>query len=412
LEHQAGHAADKDRGGRILVKIVADENMPGLEPLVRWAELRRLPGRTLTHADVEDADVLLVRSVTAVNSRLLADSAVGFVGSATIGTDHVDLGWLQSQKIAFAHAPGCNARAVAEYVLQAALRWSQQRQESLAGKRIGLVGLGNVGSEVAMLFSALGCDVVAIDPLRQRDGDEAAHAAWASEEEVLACDIVSLHVPLTKRGDDATWHMLDAAKLSSLSAQQLLMSTCRGAVIDNDALLLRLAQPDAPTVVLDVWETEPQVPSALFRQVLLGTPHIAGYSVQGKLSGSAMVVAALYRWLEQSKIGLPEAGKAAQVRDQDGRIMAPADLWPHGIESEEGLLALLVGRYDLGLDHDHLQASLSERNPAEAFDRLRKQYAGRNEMSGVAVAGAVNAAYRPLLSCLGVTYSDVTYAES
>lgn len=387
------------------MKIVADENMPGLEPLGHWAELRRLPGRTLSHTDVKDADVLLVRSVTAVNSRLLAGSAVGFVGSATIGTDHVDLGWLRSQKITFAHAPGCNARAVAEYVLQAGLRWSQQRQESLAGKRVGLVGLGNVGSEVAMLFSALGCDVVAIDPPRQRDGGGATHVVWASEEEVLACDIVSLHVPLTKQGGDATWHMLDAAKLATLSARQLLISTCRGAVIDNEALQLRLAQPDAPTVVLDVWEKEPQVSSDLFRQVLLGTPHIAGYSVQGKLSGSAMVVAALHRWLEQTQGGRSEVGRDFQAQSKEERIIAPTAQWPHGVESEEGLLALLVGRYDLRVDHDHLQASLSEQNPAEAFDRLRKQYAGRNEMSGVEVEGVVNAAYQPVLSCLGVKYT-------
>jgi erythronate-4-phosphate dehydrogenase len=388
-----------------LVKIVADENMPGLEPLNSWAELKRLPGRTLSHADVRDADALLVRSVTTVNSRLLMGSAVGFVGSATIGTDHIDLGWLQSQRIAFAHAPGCNARAVAEYVLQAALRWSQQRGESLADKRIGLVGLGNVGAEVAMLLSAMGCEVLAIDPPRQRNGEQALHAAWASEDEVLACDMVSLHVPLTQQGDDATRHMIGAAKLAGLSSRQLLMSTCRGAVIDNNALQQRLAQTDRPTVVLDVWETEPRVPSALFQQVLLGTPHIAGYSVQGKLSGSAMVVAALYRWLEQTKT-FSGGDSAAQIRAQGGRIIAPKALWPQAIESEGALLALLQGRYDLSLDHGHLQASLFERNPAEAFDRLRKQYAGRHELSGVEVVGAVSAAYRPVLSCLGVRYAE------
>lgn len=384
------------------MKIVADENMPGLEPLGSWAELTLLPGRTLSHADVVDADVLLVRSVTAVNSRLLADSAVRFVGSATIGTDHIDLDWLQSHGIAFAHAPGCNARAVAEYVLQAALSWSQQRQEPLAGKRIGLVGLGNVGSEVAMLFSALGCGVLAIDPPRQRCREEVNNTVWASEAEVLACDIVSVHVPLTRQGEDATWHMIDAAKLTGLSERQLLMSTCRGAVIDNDALLQRLAQPDAPVVVLDVWETEPCVPPALFGLVSLGTPHIAGYSVQGKLLGSAMVMTALHQWMEQRS----GASEVAQTHIQSDRITAPAAIWPHDIDSDEALLALLVGRYDLGVDHRHLQDSLAEQNPGDAFDRLRKQYAGRNELSGVAIAGAVSVAYRPVLNYLGVTFTE------
>lgn len=385
-----------------MVRIVADENMPGLEQLGSWAELKRLPGRTLSYTDLVDADVLLVRSVTAVNSSLLAGSAVGFVGSATIGTDHIDLDWLQSKGIAFAHAPGCNARAVAEYVLQAALRWSEQRQESLSGKRIGLVGLGNVGAEVATLFSALGCEVLAIDPLRQRCGAEANRAVWASQAEVLACDIVSLHVPLTRQGEDVTRHMIDAAKLTGLSARQLLISTCRGAVIDNDALLQRLAQPDAPVVMLDVWETEPRVPPALFGLVSLGTPHIAGYSVQGKLLGSAMVVTALHKWMAQAS----GASEAAQVQVQGGRITAPGVLWPYDIESDAALLALLAGRYDLGVDHRHLQDSLSEQNPAEAFDQLRKQYAGRNELSGVAIAGVVSGAYRPVLSYLGVTLAE------
>ncbi len=277
-----------------------------------------------------------------------------------------------------------------------------QRQEPLAGKRIGLVGLGNVGSEVAMLFGALGCGVLAIDPPRQHCREEVNNTVWASEAEVLACDIVSVHVPLTRQGEDATWHMIDAAKLTGLSARQLLMSTCRGAVIDNDALLQRLAQPDAPVVVLDVWETEPCVPPALFGLVSLGTPHIAGYSVQGKLLGSAMVMTALHQWMEQRS----GAGEVAQTHIQSDRITAPAAIWPHDIGSDEALLALLVGRYDLGVDHRHLQDSLAEQNPGDAFDRLRKQYAGRNELSGVAIAGAVSVAYRPVLNYLGVTFTE------
>lgn len=370
--------------------IVADENMPGLASLEGVAEVRRLPGRTMTSEMVRDADALLVRSVTRVDEALLAGSRVRFVGSATIGTDHVDMPWLSKQKISFAHAPGCNAQAVAEYVLQASLRWAVEAGKSLKALTIGVVGVGNVGSRVAALFGALGCTVVRCDPPRQDAADEVASVAWRSLNDALSCDVISLHVPLLEEGPYATRHMLNTDRLGALTSEQLLLNTCRGPVIDNHALISRLAYADAPTVVLDVWESEPVVPRALFEKVFVGTPHIAGYSTEGKLRGSKMVLDAFFGWL----------GLDVNVAEP----IAPPSTWPEQVTTQKELLALLAHRYSMLADHERLAASLSCTDPTREFDELRRQYPQRHELSGVTVSEQVDVAWQSLLSQLGVAW--------
>lgn len=384
---RAGH--ERERVRCISVKIVADENMPGLAPLEAIAELVRLPGRSMTAAQLRDADVLLVRSVTRVDEALLADTPVRFVGSATIGTDHVDQQALAAAGVRFAHAPGCNAMAVAEYVLQAALHWAQQGGRRLADCRVAVVGVGNVGTRVTALAGALGCHVLPCDPPRARAGEHLVWP-WVDIAEVLRADVITLHVPLVNAGDDVTRHLFSEAALSALRADQLLVNTCRGAVIDNRALQRRLASPDAPAVVLDVWEQEPQVPASLFSQVLLGTPHIAGYSVEGKLRGTAQVVAALFDWLGNT--GVPQP------------VVPPGLAWPGAVKDEAGLLDLLRSRYDLRQDHARLAAVLGGSEPATGFDQLRRDYPARHEMAGVSVSGAVAPAFEAVLSLLGVEY--------
>lgn len=369
------------------MKIVADENMPGLAPLESLGELVRVPGRQVTPAQLADADILLVRSVTRVDAALLAGSKVRFVGSATIGTDHVDLDALAQAGIRFAHAPGCNAMAVAEYVLQVALHWAVGRRQPLAGCRVAVVGVGNVGSRVAALLAALGCQVLPYDPPRQRAG-EVLPWPWADWSSVLQADVISLHVPLADAGEDATRHLLDAAALEQLDERQLLVNTCRGPVIDNVALEGRLVAPQPPAVVLDVWEQEPLVPASLLQRVLLGSPHVAGYSLEGKLRGSAQVLAALFDWL----------GTGARLPE----VQAPPGEWRADVLDEQGLLALLRSRYDVRDDLALLQQALCADAPAAAFDRLRRDYRVRHEMAGVEVSGRVADGLRELLSLLGV----------
>lgn len=366
--------------------IVADDNMPGLEAFEALGRVQRVNGRGLDAGKLVDADILLVRSVTRVDGALLDGTPVRFVGSATIGTDHVDRDWLRSKGIEFRHAPGCNAMAVAEYVLQACLRWCLARRREPAGLSLGLIGSGNVGGRVARLGEALGMRVLACDPPRVEAG-LAMPGAPVSLDQALAADIVSLHVPLSLEGPHATRHLLDESRLREFSKGQLLVNTCRGAVIDNQALQARLAD-DGPAVVLDVWEGEPRIRADLFRRVMAGTPHIAGHSREGKLRGTAMLYRDCRRWL----------GLEPTAPD----IRAPVASFPGGVASTTDLLELLVSRYNMLRDHRALAASLEETDPGAAFDRLRREYPVRHECAGLRVEGPVGEDWRSVLSCLGV----------
>lgn len=370
------------------MRIVADENMPGLSLLADHPavdELIRLDGRTLANVHLQQVDALLVRSVTRVNANLLAGTPVKFVGSATIGTDHIDLDFLAERDIHFAHAPGCNARAVAEYVLQAALLIAEHQQRPLAGRTAGLVGLGNVGRQVARALQALGMTVVACDPPLARENAQTC-VPLVSLDEALAADLISLHVPLNRKERDVTWHLLNAARLDALHPNQALINTCRGAVVDNGALLQRLLQPTSPTVVLDVWEREPNVSARLFREVLRGSPHIAGYSQQGKLAGTQMVCEALLDWANLAPLTEPQA-----AHDQ------PLDL-PCTREAE--LLSLLQQVWSLDRDHQLLADSLSGIDPGKAFDQLRKNYATRHELHTFDHHGQVSDQFVPVMDWL------------
>ncbi len=359
--------------------------MPGLQPFEALGEVLRVDGRTLTAAQLKGAEVLLVRSVTRVDADLLAGSGVRFVGSATIGTDHVDRPALERLGIAFAHAPGCNARAVAEYVLQALLLACRQQQRSLRDSRVGIVGLGNVGRRVADWLLALGVEVLACDPPLQRTGADTI-VPLVDLEQVLEADLITLHVPLTVAGEDRTRHLLDGGRLARLGRRRVLLSTCRGPVIDNAALLAQLASGDGPLTLLDVWEGEPCPDPRLLERVWRGSPHVAGYSVEGKLLGTAMLYQAWCRWQ-----GRPPAPFAL---DASGGALRAA------VNSEADLLALLQHAYRLDDDDQRLRAAVREPAPGAAFDALRKHYPPRHELHYWQHQGIVAAPFQALVERL------------
>lgn len=367
------------------MRIIADENMPGLAPFERLGTVLRVDGRRLTRDQLGDAEILLVRSVTRVDRALLHGSAVRFVGSATIGTDHVDRAALDELGIAFAHAPGCNARAVAEYVLQALLLACRERGLALRDRRVGLVGLGNVGARVASWLRALGVRVLACDPPLQRAG-VATVVPLVSLEQVLDADLLSLHVPLIASGADATRHLLNRERLARLRPEQVLISTCRGAVIDNAALRARLEQHDGPLTLLDVWEGEPCPDAALLERVWRGSPHVAGYSHEGKWLGTAMLYRAWCR--QQGREALPLAMEGS------GQTLDVA------VASEADLLTLLRRAYRLEEDDTRLRAAVRAAAPGAAFDALRKHYPLRHELHHWQHRGAVAAPFRALVSRL------------
>jgi len=372
--------------------IVADENMPLVEELFApLGEVVRKPGRQLGAADVREADVLLVRSVTPVTRELLEGSRVRFVGTATIGTDHIDLAALQALGITLASAPGCNARAVAEYVLTCLYLLADEQGWEPQARTVGVVGLGNVGRQVAGLIRAAGFQVEGCDPFLE-ESPVPGVALRTLDELIDGCDVLALHTPLTRTGPHPTFHLLNDERLQRLRTRQILLNAGRGEVIDNSALLARMGKGGAPTVVLDVWEGEPHVMPALLERVRLGSPHVAGYSQEGKWRGTAMVHEAYCRFA-----GITPAVSLSTLDLPKGPVLTcpRADTFSHFMAQLTGQLCEVVR------DDESLRASLVESDPALAFDRLRRDYPPRFEFASCTITGLIRPEWRATLSAQG-----------
>ena len=269
------------------MKIVADENIPFVkECFASIGEVQTLSGRKITPDGIADADILLVRSITPVNEKLLANSKVKFVATATIGFEHIDVDYLKNRGIGFASAPGSNANSVADYIVAALLSVAQKHKITLEGKLIGVVGVGNVGSNVAKKCAALGMRVKLNDPpLFRQTGD----TRYRPLNELFDCDFITLHTPLTREGQDKTYHLADEKFFASLKPGCVFINTCRGAVHDTAALKNAIRSKKLSAVILDVWENEPNIDCELLRLVDISTPHIAGYSLDGKIAGMIMI---------------------------------------------------------------------------------------------------------------------------
>lgn len=362
-----------------MLTIVVDENIPAAEACFgTLGTVLRKPGRTLSAEDVRDADVLVVRSITPVNEVLLAGSNVRFVGTATIGVDHVDQDYLRRQGIGFASAPGCNAQSVVDFVMSALLALETMRDFSLDGKSLGIIGLGNVGSRLRTVAQRLGLEVLACDPPLQAQG----MTGLVSPDEAWQADIVSLHVPYVREGDYPTVYLGDYQRLSRLVPNAVLINTARGAVVDNRALSNVLHERSDLAAVLDVWEGEPLVNRELASQVDIATPHVAGYSHDGKIRGTFMIYQALCEFLRQP----------VQLREQD--LIAPAldivlDFSSEHTDKPARAYDVVRRVYDIQEDDLGLRSSLQQERErrAEGFDALRKHYRVRREFATVQLRG-------------------------
>ena len=269
------------------MRIVADENIPFVaECFSSIGEVEVVPGREITPGVVSDADVLLVRSVTQVDSDLLAESGVSFVGSATIGFEHIDIDFLREHNVGFASAPGSNANSAAEYVIAALLSVAKKHKIQLEGMSLGIVGVGNVGSRVERKAKGLGMGVLLNDPPLQR---ETCDVKYLPLEELFECDFITLHTPLTFEGKDKTFHLVEEKFFKSLKAGCIFFNTSRGGVVDSSALKAAINSGKIESAVLDVWEDEPNIDTELLEMVDISTPHIAGYSLDGKVAGMIMI---------------------------------------------------------------------------------------------------------------------------
>ncbi|TLM77575.1 4-phosphoerythronate dehydrogenase [Microbulbifer harenosus] len=365
------------------LNIVADENIPGLETWFgNLGAITRIPGRTMSQTQLKDADVLLVRSVTEVNQSLLEGTPVRFVGSCTIGTDHLDTAWLEAQGIAWSAAPGCNANSVVEYVFCALAALNVDWR----GRSFGIVGCGNVGGLLQKKLHALQVPCKVYDPWLTENPDS------SDLKSVLQQDIVCLHAPLVKDGPHPSLHMIDTAALAAIRPGTVLISAGRGAVIDNAALLERLRGKPDITTVLDVWENEPDIRTDLLAKVDLGSPHIAGYSHDGKLAGTRMIRDALNRvlgWPEVAQPGTDAKTKLPVVSEQSGFA---------------AIRELLLNIYDPREDDRRLRdAAAGEQPMVRSFDLLRKHYPQRLELSHFKVqAPGLDDAARKQLAILGL----------
>ena len=346
------------------MKIVADENLAFTDYFFsEFGQIEQKAGRTLTHADVKDAEALLVRSVTQVNEALTQNTDIKFVGSATIGTDHLDIPALEKQGIAWSNAAGCNAQAVSEYVITALLHIQPQLLNKSSDFTLGVIGLGNVGSRLVTMVQLLGWKVIGIDPFVQ-----CADVEQVEIDQLLSqADAISIHVPLTKQGEHPTYHLINAEALSKMKPKAILINSARGPVVEESALIADIQQRKRQ-VVLDVFEHEPVISEELLNLVTLVTPHIAGYSLEGKARGTQMIYEAFCRTFnhdvnKQFETQLPVCEPF--FKDQDLKSV---------------LTSKLAEIYDIAQDDKNLRACLKDgKVDQQAFDYLRKTYPLRRE---------------------------------
>ncbi len=377
------------------MNFVIDSKNPYAESLFgRLGRVRLLPTAQITREAVMDADAVIVRTETKIDEAFLGGTKVRFVGTATIGTDHVDLEYLRKHGIGFASAPGSNANSVAEYIVAALLALAIRRERPLAGQSIGVVGVGNVGSRVVAVARALGMKVLMNDPpLQRQTGD----GSFLPIDALMDADVVTIHVPLTRSGQDPTWHLFDEKRLRAVHRGATLINTSRGAVVDNAALTKALTDGHFSSAVLDVWEGEPEIPADLLRRTALGTPHIAGYSFDGKVNAIRMMFeAACAHFGLDADRSIPE-----MVNERKQSVsLTPAE------SREAGLLQAVQSAYDIERDDAALRSMLDlpVGQRKAHFRRLRAEYPMRHEFCHTRVTGPDNTgSLRDTLAALGFT---------
>lgn len=354
-----------------MIKIVADNKIPFLEgALEEKARVEYLPGASISRRDLQDADALITRTRTRCDRELLEGTSVRYIASATIGYDHIDTGYCGEQGIRWTNAPGCNSSSVEQYMVSALLWLAVNRKLKFRDLTLGIVGVGNVGSKVAHAAEALGMKVLLNDPPRERA--EEGTDFISLEELKEQSDIISLHVPLNRGGEDNTFHLFDSSFLSSLKKGSILINTSRGAVLDEELVLEGIGKGKLSDVILDVFESEPHINSDLLKALTLATPHIAGYSLDGKANGTTMSVRSLSRFFG---LGIDTWSPANIPAPESPEILADAS----GGGLTELLWEIYSQIYDISADDKHL------RSAPETFENQRGEYPFRREASAYAV---------------------------
>lgn len=331
-----------------------------------------LEGRTITADDLKDVDIFATRSTTKVNKQLLQGSKIKFVGTATIGIDHMDTDYMENNGIKWCYSPGCNANSVSEYLVAGLLHLARKNNFTLEGKTIGIIGIGNVGKLVVKKAEALGMRILQNDPPRQRAENS---SQFVSLEQIKQeSDIITVHVPLTKEGIDATYHLIDKNFFSQTKENLIFIDAARGPIVDTPALINAIDTGTVSHCIMDTWEGEPDLVQELLDKVDIGTPHIAGHSYEGKVQGTIMVFEQACKYFGIESNWNPEPFMPEP-------IIPELSIDATNMEDEAVLEKLVSQVYDIIQDDTNLRKiSTKTGNDRKAhFDSLRKNYPMRRE---------------------------------
>jgi erythronate-4-phosphate dehydrogenase len=349
------------------MKIIADNKIPYLQgALEPFAELTYLPGGDIKKEHLLDADALIIRTRTKCNAELLEGTTVKFIATATIGYDHIDTDYCDKAGIKWTNAPGCNSSSVQQYIASAILFLAVERGFKLEDRTLGVVGVGNVGSKVVKLAEAIGLRVLLNDPPRVRAEGQCGFVTL--DTIIKECDIITFHVPLNINGQDKTFHLADDTFFKQVDIDTIIINSSRGEVVDNKALKKSLSNERLSGAILDVWEGEPEIDQGLLNLVDIATPHIAGYSRDGKANGTAMSVQAISRFFG---LGIDDWYPEKLEIPAETKI----EIDCKGHTKEEILLAAFGNTYDITEDDKRLGES------PETFEKQRNDYPVRREFT-------------------------------
>lgn len=329
-----------------MIRIAIEDKIPFIRGVFDdHADVGYLKTSEITNERLKDYDALITRTRPAVDSKLLEGTKIRFIGSATIGLDHIDIDYCRSKGIKVVNAPGCNAPAVAQWVISSIGRYVPNRD----GLTLGVVGVGNVGKIVTQWAPLLNLNVLSCDPPRAlKEGPEGF-----VDLDVIAreADIITFHTPLIKEGEYKTYHLADRTFFDKLNKRPLILNASRGQVVDTEALLDALSKDKVRGAIIDCWEGEPEINRGLLRDALVATPHIAGYSIEGKKRGTLAMIRAI-----EEEFGI----RVNQVEDLEPKIK--------GLNAQ-----MIIESYNPTIDSEMLKES------PQSFESLRDNYHYRHE---------------------------------
>ncbi len=380
-----------------LLKIIADEKIPYLKELFSdFLVLDAIPSSEIGFEKIKSYDALFVRTVTKVNGSLLEGTNIRILGSMTSGVDHIDRKYLRKKGIKLIYAPGSNARSVAEYVIASLIVFAKKKGFILEDKTIGIIGVGNVGTKVAMMCHALGIKVLLYDPPKYI---RTKNRRYISLKKLSDADIITLHVPLTFTGKYKTFHLVDEDFLKELKPRTTFINTSRGAVVDEKALIKFYNRLGG--LILDVWENEPDINIELLKLADIGTPHIAGHSLEGKFSASYNVYKKLCKYLGiETKI--EKRSKLPKLEKKINLSVAMDDLTTI-------LYQIIREVYNPVTDHEKLMeiVNLPPLERRRFFESLRADYPERREFTNYKIiAKNLPCSIFTILSALGFRISE------